>query len=74
MNMIKNIFLAVATCSLMFWGCDTLEGDNSDFDFEDKTAVEDPSRLPNSIRLATYNTHHWMRTYWLCRSWIKIRH
>jgi len=57
MNMIKNIFLAVATCSFMFWGCDTLEGDNSDFDFEDKTAVEDPSRLPNSIRLATYNTH-----------------
>lgn len=53
--MIKNLFLAVAAYSFVLCGCNTLDGDNSDFDFEDKTAVEDPSRLPNSIRLATYN-------------------
>lgn len=37
--------------------CTELEGDNSDFDFEDGTKMEDPSRLPDSYRLATYNTH-----------------
>lgn len=50
--------------------CSGLEGDNSDFDFGDMTsdAPDNPydgqgyDRLPNSVRLATYNTHR-------CEGW-----
>ncbi len=37
--------------------CNDPDGDNSDFDFDAGTKMEDPSRLPDSYRLATYNTH-----------------
>lgn len=37
--------------------CESLDGDNSDFDFESGTKRESPARLPNSCRLATYNVH-----------------
>lgn len=37
--------------------CNELEGDNSDFDFEDKVKVESIDRVPNTIRMATYNVH-----------------
>ena len=48
------LLLCGALCTT---GCESLEGDNSDFDFESNTKAEDPSRLPDTYRLATYNTH-----------------
>ena len=51
-----------------FAACNELDGDNSDFDFGHSAgAAENPykdgyGRLPNSIRLATYNTHR-------CEGW-----
>lgn len=47
---------------LLILSCGGLDGDNSDFDFGDGENIEDPyangyDRLPNSVRLATYNTH-----------------
>ncbi|NDV79417.1 endonuclease/exonuclease/phosphatase family protein [Dysgonomonas sp. 511] len=59
MNILKNIVSIFVTCglTLMVMACNELDGDNADFNFEDKVAKEDPARLPNSIRLATYNTH-----------------
>lgn len=50
-----NILFAAA--ALIAGGCDSLEGDNSDFDFENSAKAEDPARLPDTYRLATYNTH-----------------
>lgn len=37
--------------------CDKLEGDNSDYSFDQEQTKTDPARLPDSYRLATYNTH-----------------
>ena len=51
----KNLaYLLLAFCTTTtFAACNELDGDNSDFDFD---------RLPNSVRLATYNTHR-------CEGW-----
>lgn len=51
-----------AACLLMgsamaFAGCNDLDGDNSDFNFEDKVEVEGIERTPDTYRLATYNVH-----------------
>ncbi len=50
-----NLLYCVGIC-LSTLACDGLDGDNSDFNF-DQNKIEDPSRLDNSIRLATYNVH-----------------
>ena len=67
MKIKRFILLAFSGCCLALSGaaCSGLEGDNSDFDFGDMTsdAPDNPydgqgyDRLPNSVRLATYNTH-----------------
>lgn len=44
-------------CNLSMCSCSGLEGDNSDFDFENVGKVSDLSRIDNTYRLATYNTH-----------------
>lgn len=58
-----GLILIVAFCSL-FMSCNDLDGDNSDYNFgnTDQPLAENPyangyDRLPNSIRIATYNTH-----------------
>lgn len=66
----KNLaYLLLAFCTTTtFAACNELDGDNSDFDFGHSAgAAESPykdgyGRLPNSIRLATYNTHR-------CEGW-----
>ena len=66
----KNLaYLLLAFCTTTtFAACTELDGDNSDFDFGHSAgAAENPykdgyGRLPNSIRLATYNTHR-------CEGW-----
>ena len=66
----KNLaYLLLAFCTTTtFAACNELDGDNSDFDFGHSAgASENPykdgyGRLPNSIRLATYNTHR-------CEGW-----
>lgn len=66
----KNLaYLLLAFCTTtIFAACNELDGDNSDFDFGHSAgAAENPykdgyGRLPNSIRLATYNTHR-------CEGW-----
>ena len=66
----KNLaYLLLAFCTTTtFAACNELDGDNSDFDFGHAAgAAENPykdgyGRLPNSIRLATYNTHR-------CEGW-----
>ena len=66
----KNLaYLLLAFCTTTtFAACNELAGDNSDFDFGHSAgAAENPykdgyGRLPNSIRLATYNTHR-------CEGW-----
>ena len=66
----KNLaYLLLAFCTTTtFAACNQLDGDNSDFDFGHSAgAAENPykdgyGRLPNSIRLATYNTHR-------CEGW-----
>lgn len=66
----KNLaYLLLAFCTTTtFAACNELYGDNSDFDFGHSAgAAENPykdgyGRLPNSIRLATYNTHR-------CEGW-----
>lgn len=50
----KILLTAVLLASV---SCDKLEGDNSDYEFNQEQAKTDPSRLPDSYRLATYNTH-----------------
>ena len=67
MKIKRFILFAFSGCCLALAGaaCSGLEGDNSDFDFGDMTsnAPDNPydgqgyDRLPNSVRLATYNTH-----------------
>ena len=66
----KNLaYLLLAFCTTTtFAACNERDGDNSDFDFGHSAgAAENPykdgyGRLPNSIRLATYNTHR-------CEGW-----
>ena len=66
----KNLaYLLLAFCTTTtFAACNELDGDNSGFDFGHSAgAAENPykdgyGRLPNSIRLATYNTHR-------CEGW-----
>ena len=66
----KNLaYLLLAFCTTTtFAACNELDGDNSDFDFGHSAgAAENPykdgyGRLPNSIRLASYNTHR-------CEGW-----
>ena len=66
----KNLaYLLLAFCTTTtFAACNELDGDNSDFDFGHSAgAAENPykdgyGRLPNSIRLAAYNTHR-------CEGW-----
>lgn len=66
----KNLaYLLLAFCTTTtFAACNELDGDNSDFDFGHSAgAAENPykdgyGRLPNSIRLTTYNTHR-------CEGW-----
>lgn len=66
----KNLaYLLLAFCTTTtFAACNELDGDNSDFDFGHSAgAAENPYKdgyghLPNSIRLATYNTHR-------CEGW-----
>ena len=66
----KNLaYLLLAFCTTTtFAACNELDGDNSDFDFGHSAgAAENPykqgyDRLPNSVRLATYNTHR-------CEGW-----
>ena len=62
-------YLLLAFCTTTtFAACNELDGDNSDFDFGHSAgAAENPykdgyGRLPNSVRLATYNTHR-------CEGW-----
>ena len=72
MKIKRFILLAFSGCCPALSGaaCSGLEGDNSDFDFGDMTsdAPDNPydgqgyDRLPNSVRLATYNTHR-------CEGW-----
>lgn len=55
----NNIF---ASCLLLgsaatFTGCNDLDGDNSDFNFEGKTEAISIDRTEGSYRLATYNVH-----------------
>lgn len=47
----------LAAVMLTCIACDDLEGDNSDYNFNQEQTKMDPSRLPDSFRLATYNTH-----------------
>ena len=69
MNFKNLAYLLLAFCTTTtFAACNELDGDNSDFDFGHSAgAAENPykdgyGRLPNSIRLATYNTHR-------CEGW-----
>lgn len=62
--MMKRIYFVAMIISFAFinLSCGGLDGDNSDFDFGNNGNVENPyingyDRLPNSIRIATYNTH-----------------
>lgn len=59
MNITKTILnAAVMMClALSIQACNDLEGDNSDFNFDGKAERENPARLENSVRLATYNVH-----------------
>lgn len=55
--------ISFAYLALVATSCDGLDGDNSDFNFNNRTEdTVDPykdgyGRLPNSIRLGTYNVH-----------------
>lgn len=71
MKITKFILSALTACSLALCAaCTELSGDNSDFDFGDMTSSEPENpydgqgydRLPNSVRLATYNVHR-------CEGW-----
>ncbi len=52
-----NILAACLFIGPALTGCNGLEGDNSDFNFEDKVQVEGIERTPDTYRLATYNVH-----------------
>ncbi len=72
MKITRFILSALFGCCLVLSAaaCSDLSGDNSDFDFGDMTSDEPENpydgqgydRLPNSVRLATYNTHR-------CEGW-----
>ena len=55
----NNIFplLLVTLCATGLSGCNDLEGDNSDFDFDNKAEQQGIERTPGTYRLATYNVH-----------------
>lgn len=58
MKLKQIILLPLAMAGMMsIVSCNDLDGDNSDFDFDAGAKMDDPSRLPDSYRLATYNTH-----------------
>lgn len=58
MNLLTIINKTLALSILMLvTSCDDLEGDNSDFDFDKGAVRHESTRLPDSYRLATYNTH-----------------
>ncbi len=57
LNTMIFINILLLCSSLSFGSCDKIEGDNSDFDFENSAKAEDPAREPDCLRLATYNTH-----------------
>ena len=72
MKITRFILSALFGCCLVLSAaaCSDLSGDNSDFNFGDMTSDEPENpydgqgydRLPNSVRLATYNTHR-------CEGW-----
>ncbi len=72
MNIKRITLYALSAClmSLSASACTELSGDNSDFDFGDNSSTEPANpydgqgydRIPNSVRLATYNTHR-------CEGW-----
>lgn len=47
----------IASLILIAGGCDEPNGDNSDYDFNKGAVKHESTRLPDSYRLATYNTH-----------------
>lgn len=53
-SLIWSLFIG---STLGITGCNGLEGDNSDFNFDGKTDAESMARLPDTWRLATYNVH-----------------
>lgn len=58
MNLLSIINKTLAASILMLaTSCDDLVGDNSDFDFDKGSVKHESTRLPDSYRLATYNTH-----------------
>lgn len=58
MNLVSIIYKFLPVVMLMATAsCNDIEGDNSDYNFDHDTTTIDPSRLPDSYRLATYNTH-----------------
>ncbi|MDE5634975.1 MAG: endonuclease/exonuclease/phosphatase family protein [Muribaculaceae bacterium] len=58
MNLLSTINKAIAATIILFaTSCDDLAGDNSDYDFDRGSSNHESTRLPDSYRLATYNTH-----------------
>lgn len=58
MNLIPIFSKMLPLAMLMaITSCNDIEGDNSDYNFDHETTTIDCSRLPDSYRLATYNTH-----------------
>lgn len=55
LSILNKALLAVVLMSAT--ACDDLEGDNSDYNFNTEQTKMDPARLPDSFRIATYNTH-----------------
>ncbi|MDE7443027.1 MAG: metal-dependent hydrolase, partial [Muribaculaceae bacterium] len=55
-NHILASFLFIAPAMALV-GCNGLDGDNSDFNFEGKADVGGIERTPDTYRLATYNVH-----------------
>ncbi|MBD5304630.1 MAG: metal-dependent hydrolase [Bacteroides sp.] len=55
LSILNKMFLA--SVLMVSTSCDDLEGDNSDYNFSEEQTKLDPARLPDSYRIATYNTH-----------------
>lgn len=49
--------MLMALCTAGVSSCNDLEGDNSDFNFDNKTEQQGIERTPDTYRLATYNVH-----------------
>ncbi|MDE7114869.1 MAG: endonuclease/exonuclease/phosphatase family protein [Muribaculaceae bacterium] len=49
--------ILIASILFVACACDEPKGDNSDYDFNKETVKHESTRLPDSYRLATYNTH-----------------